>query len=225
MIKRGVITKVENFDRAQLFTSTPGESGWTLADTSAVGSPTALCITENGGAAKLTLAATSEAENLCLFMNDVLPIDLANLQFVSFVVAVEGIDAVTSLVVGVGTARNDTPDSVTVNAWAKIDGTVSTTNLVVETDDNVTDVDDVATSTTLAAVYKEIKIVFTSGLSDIRFFIDGERVAAATTFSLNGITAGQNVQPIIQLQKASGTGVPSVTIVQVTTQQRYAYGA
>jgi len=29
---------------------------------------------------------------------------------------------------------------------------------------------------------------------------------------------------MIQLQKASGTGVPSITIAQITTQQKYAYG-
>ena len=104
-------------------------------------------------------------------------------------------------------------------------GSASTTALVAETDDGTTDNDDVATGATLAAVYKSVKIDFTNGVSDVRFYIDGERVAAATTFSLAAITAGQNVQPIVQIQKASGTGVPSVTIAQITTQQRYAYGA
>ena len=224
-VSRGVITKIENFDRAQVFTTTPGESGWTIADTSAAGAPTYLCITEDGGAAKLTLAATSEVENVCLYLNDVLPIDLANLQRVEFVAKVAGVDAVTSIVMGVGDARNDTPDSVATNCWFKIDGTVSTTAVVCESDDGVTDLDDKATGASLAAVYKKFVIDFTNGLADIRFFIDGERVAAATTFTLAGITSGQNVQPMIQLQKASGTGVPSITIAQITTQQRYAYGA
>jgi len=68
-------------------------------------------------------------------------------------------------------------------------------------------------------------IDLSNGITDIRFFIDGDRVAAATTFTMASITSGQNVQPIFQLQKASGTGVPSITIAQVTTVQRYAYGA
>jgi hypothetical protein len=223
MVKRGVITKVENFDRAQDFTTTPGEGGWTVAETGTT--PTSLCITEDGGAAKLTLTSTSEAQIACLYLNDVLPLDLANLQFVEFVLKVAGIDSVTTLVVGVANARNDTADTVGVNAWLRMQGSASTTALVAETDDGTTDNDDVATGATLAAVYKSVKIDFTNGVSDVRFFIDGERVAAATTFSLAAITAGQNVQPIVQIQKASGTGVPSVTIAQITTQQRYAYGA
>ena len=223
-VTRGVITKVENFDRAQGFTTTPGEGGWTIADTSTAGTPTYTCITEDGGAAKLTLAATSEAENVCLYFNDVLPLDIASLHRIEFVAKVAGIDSVTTLVFGLGDARNDTPDTVTTNCWFRMEGSVSTSLVVVESDDGVTDNDDKATGATLAAVYKKFLIDFSNGISDIRFFIDGERVGAATTFTLAGITSGQNVQPMIQLQKASGTGVPSITIAQITTQQRYAYG-
>ena len=223
-VTRGVITKVENYDRAQAFTTTPGEGGWTIADTSSAGTPTYLCVTEDGGAAKLTLAATSESENVCLYFNDVLPLDIASLHRIEFVAKVAGIDAVTTLVFGLGDARNDTPDTVATNCWFRMEGSVSTSNIVVESDDGVTDSDDKATGTTLSSTYKKFLIDFTNGISDIRFFIDGERVAAATTFTLADITSGQNVQPMIQLQKASGTGVPSITIAQITTQQKYAYG-
>lgn len=222
-VSRGVITNVENFDRAQDFTTTPGQNGWTVAETGST--PTSLCITEDGGAAKLTLTSTSEAQIACLYMNDVLPLDLANLQRVEIIAKVAGIDSVTTLVMGVGNARNDTADSVAVNAWFRMQGSASTTAVVCETDDGTTDTDDIATGATLAATYKKFVIDFTQGVSDVRFYIDGERVAASQTFSLAAITAGQNVQPIIQIQKASGTGVPSVTIAQITTQQRYAYGA
>jgi len=223
-VTRGVITKVENYDRAQAFTTTPGEGGWTIADTSSAGTPTYLCVTEDGGAAKLTLAATSEAENVCLYFNDVLPLDLASLHRIEFVAKVAGIDSVTTLVFGLGDARNDTPDTVATNCFFRIEGSVSTSNIVVESDDGVTDNDDKSTGQTLSSTYKKFLIDFTNGISDIRFYIDGERVASATTFTLAGITSGQNVQPMIQLQKASGTGVPSITIAQITTQQKYAYG-
>ena len=130
------------FDRAQVFTTTPGQNGWTIADTSAAGAPTYLCITEDGGAAKLTLAATSELEIVTLYMNDVLPLDLASLQSVEFVAKVEAIDAVTTLVFGVGSARNDTSDTVATSAWFRMEGSASTSNVVVETDDGVVDRDD-----------------------------------------------------------------------------------
>ena len=223
MIVRGIIEKDDFFDRAQAFTTTPGHNGWTIKDTSSSGTPTYLCATEDGGAAVLTLAATSEAEIVTLYNNDVLPLDLANLQQVEIIAKVSGIDAVTTLCMGVANAQNDTADSVTVNAWFRIEGSVSTSNVVCETDDTVTDNDDKASGTTLAAVYKQFVIDFTNGLSDIRFFIDGERVASGTTFSMTGITAGQNVQPFIQLQKASGTGVPAITIARFKTVQRFAY--
>jgi len=224
-VTRRTVTFIDQFDRAQALTTTPGHNGWTVADTSAAGTPTYLCATENGGAMVMTLAATSEAEIVTMYQNDVLMYDLAQLQHIWFVAQVAGIDSVTTLTLGVGNARNDTDDSVGVNAWFRMEGSASTTNLVVESDDGTTDNDDIATGETLAAVYKKLHIDFTNGITDIRFYIDGARVADGTTFSLNGITAGQNVQPIVQLQKASGTGTPSVTIAEFGAQYATAYGA
>jgi hypothetical protein len=225
MITRGTRNFCDLFDRAQSFTTTPGQNGWTIADTSSSGTPTYLCATEDGGSAVLTIAATSEAENVCLYFNDVLPWDLALLQHVKIVAKVSGIDSVTTLVMGVGNARNDTPDSVGVNAWFRMEGSASTSNVVVETDDNTTDNDDKATGQTLSSTYKTFLIDFSQGLADVRFFIEGERVAASTTFNMSAVTAGQNVQPIIQIQKASGTGTPAVTIALIEAQYKYAYGA
>lgn len=213
------------FDRAQAFTTTPGQNGWTIADTSSGGTPTYLCITEDGGAAKLTLVNTSEAEIVTLYMNDVLPWDIRQLEYVKFIAKVAGIDAVTTLTMGVGSARNDTDDSVATNAWFRMEGSASTSAVVVETDDATTDNDDKATGTTLSSTYKTFLIDFSQGISDVRFYIDGERVAASTTFSMSAVAAGQNVQPIIQIQKASGTGVPSITVALVEAKYRYAYGA
>lgn len=225
MVTRGVRTFTDLFDRAQAFTTTPGQNGWTIADVSTSGTPTYLCATEDGGSAVLTLANTSEAEIVCLYHNDVLTWDLAKLQYVKFVAKVSGVDSATTIVMGVGNARNDTADSVGVNAWFRIEGSASTGNVVVETDDGTTDDDDNATGTTLSSTYKTFLIDFSNGVSDVRFFIDGERVAASSTFTLGSITAGQNVQPIVQVQKASGTGTPAITLALVEAQYRYAYGA
>ena len=211
------------FDRAQTYTTTPGHGGWTAAATGTT--PTKLNITEDGGAAKLTLTSTSEAQIACLYQNDILIYDLAHLQNVWYIAKVAGIEAVTTLTIGVGSARNDTADTVATNAWFRMEGSVSTTAVVVETDDATTDNNDKATGETLAAVYKKFLIDFSQGLSDVRFFIDGDRVATATTFDMSALTAGLNVQPIVQIQKASGTGVPSVTIAEFGVQYKTAYGA
>ena len=199
-------------------------NGWTVSDTSSAGTPTYLAITEDGGAAKLTLAADSEAEEVTLFHNDVLAFDIRNVKYAKFVAQVAGIDAVTTLCFGLASARNATPDSVAVNAWFRMQGSASLTNVVVESDDATTDNDDKATGYTLANVYKTFVIDFTNGLKDVRFYIEGERVAAGTTFDLSAVAAGQNVQPYITLQKASGTGTPSVTIALVEIAYNYAYG-
>jgi len=225
MVSRGVKTFIDNFDRAQSFTTTPGHNGWTIADTSSAGAPTYLNVTEDGGAAKLTLAADSEAEIVTLFQNDVLTYDVAQLQHMWFVAKVAAVDAVTTLVFGAGAAQNDVSDSVATNAWFRIEGSVSTSALVAESDDATNDNNDVATGASLATVYKKCLIDFTDGLANVKFYVDGARVAEGTTFDMSALTAGLNVQPFVQLQKASGTGVPSVSIAQFGVQYAYAYGA
>lgn len=224
-VSRGVVTFVDNFDRAQTLTTTPGHNGWTIKDTSSAGTPTYLTTGENGGAMKLTFDSQSEAQIITMYQNDILFLDLAKLQRVWFTLKVAGIDNVTDLVCGVSAAQNDTEDSIVTNAWFKIDGSVSTSIIVAESDDGTNDNDDIATGETLAAVYKKCVVDFTNGLKDVRYTMDGARVAGTTTFDMSDLTAGLNVQPFVQIHKASGTGVGSVTIAQYGHQYSYAYGA
>jgi hypothetical protein len=221
----GTTTFIDNFARAQAFTTTPGMNGWTIKDTSSAGTPTYLCVTEDGGALKLTMAANEEVEIVTLYQNDVLPYDLRHISNVWWVAKVAGFAALDTLVLGVANAQNDASDTVGVNAWFRMEGSVSTTALVVETDDNVVNTDDVATGTTLAAVYKRMLIDFSQGLGNVRFYVDGARVAAGTTFNMSAVAAGQNVQPFIQLQKASSVSVGSVTVAQFGITYKWTYGA
>jgi hypothetical protein len=223
MIARGVRTFIDHFDRAQAYTTTPGHNGWTIYDVSSTGTPTYLNITEDGGAAKLTLASTGEAEIVALYQNNVLIYDVRQLQCVWWIAQVAGIDSATTLTMGVASAQNDTADSVATNAWFRIEGSASTSAVVVETDDATLDLDDKATGQTLASSYKKLLIDFSNGLGNVQFFIDGARVAAGTTFDMSNLAAGLNVQPFVQLQKASGTGVPSVTLAQFGVQYAYGY--
>lgn len=220
-VSRGTVKVCDLFDRAQVYSATPGHNGWTIADTSSSGSPTYL---NTADGAKLTLASTSEAEIVTLFQDDVLVLPLGKLHYIEFDLQVAGIDAVTTLVAGIASAQEDTADSVAVHAWFRMEGSASTSAVVVETDDGTVDNNDVATGASLASVFKRFAIDFTHGLSDVRFFIDGARVATGTTFDMSSISSGQGVQPFIQLQKASGTGVPSVTIGRVEYQYNYAHG-
>ena len=53
-------------------------------------------------------------------------------------------------------------------------------------------------------------IDFTGGKSDVKFYIDGVRVAASTTFTMAAATS--SLQPFVQIQKAANTNVDAVTI-------------
>lgn len=223
MMNRGTRCFSDFFDRAQGFTTTPTEGGWTAVLTGTT--PTATCVTADGGGAKLTLSSNSESQLAVLYHNDVLAFDVAQIKWVEIVALVGGVDSVTTIVMGVGSAHNTTLDSMATNAWFRMQGSVSTTAIVAETDDGTNDFDDKATGQTLAAVYKTFKIDFQNGLADVRFYIEGERVAQATTFDMSDLTSGLNVQPYIAVAKASGTGVPTITVAKIDIVYNYAYGA
>jgi hypothetical protein len=210
------------FDRSQVFSTTAGPMGWAIKDTSSAGTPTYL--TQSGRGAVLTCDNTSEAQIVTLYQKDILPFTLGELHSMEFVAKVSGIDAVTTLVMGLASAQNDTSDTVTTNAWFRMEGSASTSNVVVETDDNVTNTDDVATGVTLSTTYKKFRIDFTQGYTSPRFFIDGARVAGSSTaLTLAGAASTVAVQPYFQLQKGSGTGIPAVTIGMVSIKSRYSY--
>jgi hypothetical protein len=133
MIERGVQVFEDYFNRAQAFTTTPGMNGWTIADTSAAGTPTYLCATDDGGKAVLTLANTNEAENVCLYQNDVLAWDVDRILIAEFTVLVSGVDANTVVTWGLASARNDDEDAIANSVFFKIEGGASTSNVVAET--------------------------------------------------------------------------------------------
>lgn len=221
-VHREVRCVEDYFDRPQALTTTPGVGGWTVKDTSSSGTPTYLA-TKDG--MKLTLAATGEEECVTMYHNDVLTYDLAKLQHIEFIASVAGVDSATVVSIGVGSAQANDEDTIAVNAFFKIEGATSTSALVVESDDGTTDNNDKATGKSLASTPIKMLIDFTNGLTDVRFYANGDRVAADTTFDMSGISSGQGVQPFVQVYKASGTGVPSVTVRKFRAQYQFVAGA
>jgi len=178
---------------------------WLIDDTSSAGSPT---YTRGTSLAVLTLASTEEVENLCLHFGDALDFDIDLIQRIEMrVKTVATLDSATSLAFGVASARNDAIDSIAAHASFRLIGSNA---VVVETDDAVTDNDDVSTGISLVAAYKRFAIDFTGGKSNVKFYIDGARVAASTTFDMSGYSAG--LQPYVQLQKTSDANVDSATV-------------
>lgn len=201
----------DDFFGADTFTTAGQGSPWAIADTSSSGTPTYATVSPSAtGEVALTLASTSEVENVCLSFGDKLCFDIDNIQRFEARVKVSSMTSGTELVFGLGSARNDTQDSVANNAWFKMVGATSTTALVVESDDGTNDYDDKATGATLSTTYKKFVIDFTGGKSNVKFYVDGVRVAASTTFDMSNATS--SLQPIIQIQKAANTNVDAVTI-------------
>ena len=228
-VSRAVNTFRERFNRALTLTTTPeGGAGWTVADTSGAGAPTYATITAgNGGVMELALANDTEVENVCMFQNDILTYDLAQIQHFWYIAAVSSaLGATTVLSLGMGSARADDEDAVAVHLYCgKAEGATSLTDVVVESDDGTNDNNDIATGKSFGTTFVKYHCDLSRGLSDVRFFIDGDAVATGTTFDVSNITAGQNVQPIVQISKGATAGTSTVQIAEFGIQYTDAYGA
>ena len=211
----------DDFSGASISLPTAATLGcpWVITDTSASGTPT---YTMGGSEATLTLAATSEVENVCLSFGDTLEFDIDQIDYAMFIVKMgqATLNAASQVAFGLASARNDAIDSITAAALFRVIGADSTTAVVCETDDGTTDNDDVATSTTLINVYKTFVIDFRNGTDDVQFRIDGVQVASGTTFDMSGYSSG--LQPFVQIQKTASTNTDSVIIDVVDIAPRRA---
>lgn len=187
-------------------TSADPATPWLVADTSAAGTPTYV---RNASSAVLTLTSTSEVQNVSLHHGDALSFDIDDLLSAEFRVKVTGCTSGTTISWGMASARNDTPASMTALALFTMTGATSTTDVTVETDDNVTDTAPVSSATALSTTFKRFVIDF-SNKSNIKFYIDGVQVARSTTFTMAGYTSG--LQPFIQIQKTSSANTDAVTV-------------
>jgi hypothetical protein len=190
-------------------TSADPATAWIVDDTSSAGAPT---YTKGTSDATLTLASNTEVENVCLHFNDALDFDIDLIQRLEMRVKIGAATFTTGSILcfGLGSARSDTADDVAANAWFRMEGASSTTLVYLETDDGTRDVNDISSGVALGTTYKEFVIDFTGGKSDVKFYIDGQRVGATTTFDMSGYSSG--LQPLVQLQKSSSANVDSVVV-------------
>jgi len=192
---------------------------WVITDTSAAGSPTYAAV-DGGRGIAVDLASTAEVENVCLSWGDSLGIDIDDIIDVTFDVKMNqaAVDATTSFAIGLTGDRNDAIDSIAQAVLFRVVGSDDTTALVVETDDGTTNNDDVATGTTLINAYKQLKISFTAGKSDVRLFVDGQPVATSTTFDMSAYAGA--LQPLAQIQKTSNANTDGFTVKRVCIRGR-----
>lgn len=188
------------------------------------------------GGMALALTATNEAQNACFYQGDVLAYDIDDLIRVDFWAALTAAFAAANTVsFGLASARNDAPESITALALFKC---VGNNNVVVSTDDNVTDLTDKATGDTLSTVLKRFQIDFGSGVhtqappalslggkANVQFLMDNGRgqlrnVAAGTRFDMSGYSSG--LQLFAQIQKTAGVTTGTLTIPRIRVTRRIA---
>jgi hypothetical protein len=197
------------------------------ADTSAAGAPTVGGLL--GGGIRMALASTNEVENLCVYMGDVLPFDIDDIISLEIIAkTVATLDSATSIAFGLCSARNDAIDSLTAHASFRC---IGDNNVIVETDDGVTDLDDKATGLTLKDTWKRFRMDFASRnttieppsvskgrKSNIEFYGANDngslrRVASGTRFDMSGYTGG--LQIYAQIQKTADTNTDTLDILEV----------
>lgn len=214
-MRNGTYRYFDDFEGHRLHLATASGAGtpWVYAKQGS-GAPSVKGVTDMNTALRALLANDSEAQAICLYHGDILGFRLASLK--SFACRVKTqITTNEILTVGLGSARNNTADSVATNAWFRADGGNS---VLCETDDGTTDTDDKDSGADFASgVWKEMVIDFANGLGDVRFFVGENTYGALTrvlpkqTFNMSAGSAAW-VQPILQLQKASGTTTPAADI-------------
>lgn len=227
-------TRIYRYDfRGELALAAAGSGAGTpfvKADTSAAGSPTVGGLL--GGGLRMLLASTSEVENLCVYMGDVLPFDIDEIVTVEIIAkTVASLSAASSLAFGLCSARNDAIASLSQYAAFRCIGSNA---VVIDTKDGTTSNAQIATGLTLAATWKRFKMDFASRnttmdppsvakgrKSNIEFYGANDngslrRVASGTRFDMSAYGGG--LQLFAQLQKTADANVNSLDILEMSVE-------
>ena len=209
----------DDFFGSGTFLATPlGGDLWDITVTASSGTPTYDYVDgSSSGEVAIDMVSTSEIENVCLSNKDILQMDIDKIQGAEFRVKMNqaALDSTTMVAVGLAGDRNDAIDSIAQAAMFRVIGADSTTAVVVESDDGTNDNNDVATGQTLINAYRTLKIDFSQGTSDVRFYMDDsngamKRVGGATTYDMSNYTG--SLQAYVQIQKTADTNTDGLTI-------------
>jgi hypothetical protein len=209
----------DHFIGPQIRTTAAGVDGWTVKDTA--GATEALVANKSAGIVSLNLAAGAEKEEAGLYYGDALnfnidkgiifearaavhtaPTDQAELYFGFANAYVEGPIA-------------EADAGPTVHAFFCFDGGLAAK---VFTDDAVTDNDAKATGVTVVADEFHVFKIEILSPTDVRFYIDRQRVAGSVVFDMSNGT-DIVLQPFVMAHKEAGTGVGSLYVDYVKAWQ------
>ncbi len=182
---------------------------WTILNV-ALNTAPAIIDGVHGGVLSLAMDADSNAEDAAAYHNDIRSFDVLQSLFFECRLAVSVLPTTGLMAWGMIGDHHLTKDSVTEQAWF---GLSSSGALFCESDDTTNNNDDIATGTTLVAgTYYVFQIDFKK-INDVRFYLDGSRVAGGTTFDMSNLTAAEAImQPYFSVDKGADTGVGTMLV-------------
>jgi len=173
----------------------------------------------SAGIMACTLTATSEKQDAAIYCDDQRNFSLEQGCVFEARVKLSVLPTGTAeLVMGLLGDWIDGSDNATYSAFFTADGSGE---LICEMDDNATDRSTTSGVTLTNAEWAVLRIDATD-IHDVKFFVNGNRVAAGTTFDYAATGANAVLQPFFQAYKASGTGVGTLQVDYVRVWQNRA---
>lgn len=188
-------------------------------------------VTGTASGLECALTSASQAQLAAFSLGDILAFDIDDLLTVHIDAALSASFAETAFF-GMASAHNATLESITAFALFKASGN---NNLLISTDDNVTDTTDIATGLTIGQTVRRFSMDFGSGVftqipglakggkAAVGFYApnsrgDRRRVAESQRFDLSGYSAGLQIYGGVS--KASGTNTGTLTVRRIEVVYR-----
>lgn len=166
------------------------------------------------GLVDCSLTAASQKQDAAIHMNDELMVSIAQGAIFETRLALSTLPTLNGVAsFGLWGAWADGGSAYRVGFEVPAGGLVAA-----ESDDNATDT-SASTGVTLVAGEYHIFRIDCTDQADIKFYIDGERVAGGTTFVNAASAANSKSQPHIGMYKASGAGLGVISLDYVKIWQ------
>jgi len=177
----------------------------------------AIAADSTNGELSCALDATSEKQNAEAYFNDELQFHVQQgLVFEARFKASVLPTGNAEMVIGLISNWADGLDNATYSVFATLDGSGE---IICEKDDNASDESTTSGVTLTNAEYAIVRIDCTD-YADIKFYVNGSRVAESNTFDWAASSANSKVQPVVGCYKASGTGVGTLLVDYVKVWQK-----
>lgn len=169
------------------------------------------------GAWELVIGADNNAALSAMYFKDLLSVPLTAAASATRGLQIEFRFKVTSanltgitVQLGIMSEHNDAVGSVAEKAWFYLDESLV---LACQTDDASVDSGIVPSSSTLVTATWYIGRIDLSDLADVKFYLDGTRLCASTTFDMSSMAASHGCQPVLAVRKAAaGTATATLDV-------------